>query len=127
MQIEHIALNVPQASQQAQWYVQHLGMQIVRHVDNNQTHFIADASGQVMLELYTNLTAPVPDYPAMKPHTLHIAFSVAVIESERERLFAAGATPEGDIEITPAGDRLVFLRDPWGICLQLAHRQQSML
>jgi glyoxylase I family protein len=127
MRIEHIGINVPRASDHAQWYVQHLGMRIVRKMDTIQIHFIADENGQVMLELFTNPDAPIPDYPSMNPSVFHIAFSVDDIAAERERLLAVGASSAGDINTTPAGDQLVFLRDPWGVCLQLAHRQNPML
>ena len=126
MRIEHMALNVANATEQAQWYVEHLGMTIVRHAENNQTHFIADETGQVLLELYTNPTAPVPDYAAMNPFVLHIAFAVDDIEAEHKRLLAAGASVEDEIRTTAASDKLVFMRDPWGVCLQLAQRSEPM-
>jgi glyoxylase I family protein len=128
MRIEHIALNVSNVREQAQWYVQHLGMKIARQAnDVNQIHFLADESGKVLLEFYSNPNAPVPDYAATNPLVLHLAFYAEDIRAERERLIAAGATPEGDITQTQAGDELVFLRDPWGLCIQLVHRQQLIL
>ncbi len=39
----------------------------------------------------------------------------------------AGATADGDIAVTPAGDRLAMLRDPWGFCAQLVERADPML
>ena len=46
MIIEHFALNVADPVAIAAWYVQHLGFQVVRHVDNTtQTHFLADSAG----------------------------------------------------------------------------------
>lgn len=128
MKIEHIALNVGNATEQVKWYVEHLGMQIVRQQnDRNQTHFIADDSGQMMIELYTNPDVPLPAYATMEPRELHIAFSVTDMVSERNRLIAAGATAAGDIEETVAGDFLAMLRDPWGVTLQLAQRKNPMI
>ncbi len=34
-------------------------------------HFLADGSGRVMLEMYNNPAATVPDYNAMHPLVLH--------------------------------------------------------
>jgi len=44
------------------------------------------------------------------------------MESERERLIQAGATPDGEINNTPSGDKLCFLRDPWQVTVQLVQR-----
>jgi catechol 2,3-dioxygenase-like lactoylglutathione lyase family enzyme len=127
MIIEHIALNVANATEMAQWYEQHLGMKIVRKGDHSQMHFIADDAGTTLLELYTNADAPIPDYATTDPLVLHIAFAVDDMDGERERLLAAGATSAGDVATTPAGDQLAMLRDPWGVCVQLVKRSQSML
>ena len=35
--------------------------------------------------------------------------------------------PAGDISVTPAGDQLAMLRDPWGFAIQLAKRNQPMI
>lgn len=127
MRIEHIALNVPESIEQTQWYVQHLGMKIIRQVnDPAQTHFIADENGHVVLEFYTRPQSTIPDYFNMHPLALHIAFVVDNFDSEYTRLIEAGATPIGDIEETATGDRLVFLRDPWGVCIQLAYRTKPL-
>ena len=128
MKIEHVALNVAEASKIAQWYVEHLGLKIVRDVgDANQTTFLADDNNQTLLELYSNPIADVPDYAATSPYILHIAFSVDDIEGERERLLAAGATKEGEIQTLPSGDKLLFMRDPWGLTIQLAKRAKSLV
>lgn len=128
MRIEHIAFNVADASAQVKWYVEHLGVEIIRQInDTTHIHFVVDKSQRVILEFYTNPAEPVPDYAAMHPTTLHIAFSVDDIVAERERLIAGGASTEGSIVQTPAGDQLAFLRDPWGMCIQLAQRQQPLL
>ena len=68
----------------------------------------------------------IPDYAAMNPFTLHLAFSVDDIAGEHQRLLDAGATAEGPIATTPAGDLLAFLRDPWGTPLQLVRRKTPL-
>ena len=128
MQIEHLALNVANPVAMAQWYVEHLGMTIVRDGPPPvSVRFLADSGGRVMLEVYRNPPDAVPDYAAIDPLLLHIAFVADNVDAARDRLIAAGAIPVGDIEVTPAGDRLVMLRDPWGLAIQLAKRADPMV
>lgn len=123
MNIEHLAFNVEDPTSLAKWYGEHLGMRIVRHVGGpTQTHFLGDESGRVVLEFYRHTKAAIPDYRAMEPLVLHIAFLVDDIAATRQRLLDAGAAAAGDIATTDAGDQLVFLRDPWGLALQLVKR-----
>src|SRR5712691_7876234 len=120
MQIEHIAFNVADPDAAAVWYCKHLGMRIARKVEGEtHTHFLADAAGRVVLELYRQTKAPIPDYAVMDPMVLHVAFVVADVKAERQRLLAAGATAAGDIGRNDAGDELAMLRDPWGFAVQL--------
>jgi glyoxylase I family protein len=115
----------------AKWYCEHLGMRVARCMDKPPyTQFLADAGGNVMLEIYTNSEAKkadVPEYRDWDPLLLHVAFSSTDIEADRQRLIDAGATADGDIAVTPAGDRLAMLRDPWGFCAQLVERDDPML
>lgn len=128
MKIEHFAINVEKPTEMVNWYVEHLGMKIVRaHHDANETHFIVDDAGVVVVEVYNNPASPMPDYRGMNPLMFHIAFSVDDMQSEIDRLVAAGAVQEIEINTTPAGDKLVFLRDPWGVPLQLAQRAIPLL
>lgn len=127
MNIEHIALNVADPVAMAAWYVQHLGMKVVRQVDEGpMTRFVADASGRTVLELYRQ-KAPVPDYAAMDPMVLHVAFVTADVDGERRRLLGAGAKPATDVTTAPNGDVMTFLRDPWGVTIQLVKRAQRLL
>jgi glyoxylase I family protein len=128
MFIEHMALNVPEPAKAAQWYAQNLGMRIVRSSDQAPfMHFVADEAGKGVIEFYCNPVAPLPDYPAMHPITLHIAFAVEDMAATRARLLAAGAAAVDEIATTPAGDQLVFLRDPWGVVLQLVKRAKPLV
>jgi hypothetical protein len=40
---------------------------------------------------------------------------------------AAGATAEGEVTTTDAGDHLAMLRDPWGFPVQLVYRRDPMI
>ena len=129
MRIEHVAFNVADPAAMAGWYVKHLGWQIKRKEEKPPfMHFIADSGGQVMLELYNNPAAPVPDYASMDPLVLHVAVSCGPdLDAARQRLLEAGATDAGGMIVTPLGDRLAMLRDPWGLALQLCHRKTAMV
>ena len=113
MNIEHVALQVPDSAAMADWYVQHLGCSIKRSTGEPAfIRFLMDGSGDAMMELYRNPKAPVPDYSAMDPLLVHIAFVSEDPEKDRDRLMAAGASLVDDYTKTPAGDELVMLRDP---------------
>jgi len=122
MKIEHFALNVPDPRAMAGWYVAHLGMKIVSAgPEPAYIHFLADEAG-AMIELYDNWADSYFDLQGTGTATFHLAFSVTDMEGERQRLIAAGATAVGEVKTTPKGDRLAFLRDPFGLTLQLAMR-----
>jgi glyoxylase I family protein len=125
--IEHIAFNVPQPVETAAWYVRHLGMRVARHGGGpTEIHFLADAAGATVLELYNNPVAALPDYPAMNAMQQHIAFLADDPDADAAALVAAGATLEDATDL-PDGSRLVMVRDPWGIALQLVRRTTPLL
>ena len=123
MKIEHIALNVKEPQAMAQWYVENMGMKIVR-ADSNAPYitFLADEADGCMIELYANAEAEYLEYGRLHRATIHIAFTVTDIQQQQAQLLAAGATPEGEIRTTPKGDQLAFVRDPWGNTIQLVKR-----
>jgi len=128
MSIEHVGLNVHNVVDTVDWFTKNLDMKIARKTgDPSNAHFLTDAAGRNMLEIYSNTSAPVPDYAKMNPLTLHIAFTVDDVAAARQRLIQAGATPEGEIATTPLGDTLAMLRSPQGITIQLAKRAKPML
>jgi glyoxylase I family protein len=127
MNIEHIALNVSDPVALADWYVRHLGMRVVRQVDGPPfTRFIADTADRVVLEAY-HQDAPVPDYGAQHHFVFHIAFVTGDVAAERARLLAAGATSVTEITRSADGDVMTFLRDPWGIVIQLVRRGRPLM
>jgi glyoxylase I family protein len=128
MKIEHTAYQVEDPVAMAAWYVQHLGLTVKRaQAERPFGQFLADDGDAVMLELYNNPAVDVPDYRAIDPLILHIAFWTDDVEATRARLLAAGATAEGEAVVTPAGDHVAMLRDPWGMPIQFVHRARPML
>ena len=128
MRIEHVAFNVEDPLSMARWYVEHLGFEVRRRVmESPWAHFMVDSTGSTMLEIYGNPDVPLPDSRAMHAGTLHLALLSEDVEADIARLSAAGGNLDGDIQNTPAGDTLAFVRDPWGFTLQLVKRAQPML
>lgn len=123
MKIEHLAYVVRDPVAVARWYVDNLGFRVARSTGAPTfTHFLAASAGSTMIEIYTNPTVQVPHYASMHPLILHLAFCTDDVNGTRQRLLAVGATPEGPITVTQAGDELAMLRDPWGFPIQLARR-----
>lgn len=122
MKIEHFAINVNDPVGVAAWYVKHFGLRIVRHIpEPAQTHFLADSEATV-LEIYKNPPDEVPDYAAMNPLQLHLAFTSSDPLADSQRLVVNGASLVDELHL-PDGSLLVMLRDPWGLAIQLCKRQ----
>lgn len=128
MRLEHVAIDVHDPVAMAAWYVENLGMTVVRseHV-SPFAHFLADGTGQSVIEIYNNPATTVPDYSTVHPLQQHFAFNVDDMEQTHAALVAAGATAAGPINTTPAGDQLAFLRDPWDVTIQLVKRNVPLL
>jgi len=128
IRLEHVAINVEDPAGMVKWYCQNMGMKVVRKGPPPvNMHFISDAGGNMMLEIYNNPPDAVPDYASMNPLLLHIAFMVDDVKGIREKLIAAGATAVGEVSITSSGDELAMLRDPWGVAIQFVKRAKPML
>ena len=128
IRLEHVAINVEDPEAMAKWYCENLGMKILRKgPPPANCRFIADASENMMLELYHNPPDAVPDYAAMDPLVLHIAFMVDDVKGTCRKLVAAGATLVSDVSVTDSGDEIAMLRDPWGVPIQFLKRADPML
>jgi glyoxylase I family protein len=122
MKFEHYAINVEDSVAVADWYVANCGMKIeVAQRVPPFMRFLSDSTGRVVIELYTNPAAPIPDYASRNHLEYHLAFAVEDLNAEHDRLKAAGCS---FIEEVKPGDgsRLVMLRDPFGMALQLCQR-----
>ncbi len=122
VKFEHFALNVPDAAGQARWMVDHLGFAVTRAMDTPPfTHFLADETGRVIVELYSNPAAEIPDYASQHPLVFHLAVVATDADAARNRLEDAGAAFSNEDRL-PDGSHLVMMRDPWGLPLQLCQR-----
>lgn len=127
MQIEHLALSVPDPAAGARWYVEHVGCTLIRATaEEPYAHFLLLPGGGMTIELFRSPDAPVPEYRRLNPFQGHLAFRTDDIDGARARLLAAGAIGEGEPATAPNGDRYAMLRDPWGIPLQLVRRVEDL-
>ena len=124
--LEHVAFNVKDMNAVVAWYRDNLGLTVVREVPNKMV-FLADPSGRVIFEIYTNTAHPFIDDAPLAVYTLHNAFLADDVAAALKHLEAAGATPVGEISTTDAGDTLLFMKDPWGIGLQVIKRAKPMV
>ena len=128
MKIEHFAYQVEKPAAVADWYGEHLGFIVKRSADSPvPVRFLADESGDVMVEIYNNPKGITPDYASMDPLILHLAFVCDTVEETAERLVAAGAVMFSGPETLASGDLLAMLRDPWGLAIQLCQRADPMV
>ena len=126
MRLEHFALQVPDPIAMADWYVKHLGCTIARW-GGEPIHGRFLLAGRVLIEFYRYPRLSVPDYGSMDPMHLHLAFLSDDVAADRDRLVKAGARVVEDAVVTPAGDEILVLRDPWNVALQFVKRAAPML
>lgn len=127
MKIEHFAINVKDPVAMAQWYEENIGLEVLRKMDEApHTHFIGDKSGAIMIEIYNNPVDQVPDYPNMDPLLVHLAFVSIDPDTDKKRLIKAGASYVESVDL-PDGSKLVMMRDPWGLAIQLCKRGVPMI
>ena len=126
MRFEHFGINVPDARAMAEWLVKHCGMRVLRAMTTAPyTCFLADESGNSIIEIYTNPAGPIPDYPHQHPLQFHWAFAVDDPDADKDRLVAAGASVVEEIWLED-GSHLFMLRDPWGVPLQICKRTKPL-
>ncbi len=127
MKFEHFALNVEKPLEMSSWYEKYLGLTVVKKTEEAPFMiFMADNSGTIMLEIYSNPKGPILDFKTQHPLVAHLAFVSENPTADKERLIAAGATLFSD-EVLTDGSHLVMLRDPWGLAIQFCKRAVPML
>ena len=127
MLIEHLAFMVADPEAVAKWYGANLGLREIRKGGGGDI-FVADDSGQVVLQLEDArlLEGGKSGHGDQHPGVLHLAFSVEDVPGTRERLLSAGATSYDEVVVTPDGDEMTTLRDPWGLPFQLVKRKDAL-
>lgn len=122
---EHFAINVEKPKQMAKWYVKNLNMEICRSMDESPyTQFLADYTGRLVMEIYANANAEIPDYQKEHPLKFHMAFASDNAEQTKNKLLEQGATVFEELKPNE-GTHLVMLRDPFGVPLQICQRSDN--
>lgn len=125
MMFEHFAINVANPQQMAEWYVKNLNMEICKSmVEAPYTHFLADHTGRLVMEIYANENAEIPDYQKEHPLRFHMAFASENAEQMKNKLVNEGATVFEELKPNE-GTQLVMLRDPFGVPLQICQRSDN--
>jgi hypothetical protein len=111
----------------AAWYEQHLhcSIQFSSGIAGNGGCFIADSSGETILELYKIPSVEPLATVQSTPLQVHIAFKSADPFADSIRLVDAGATFIEGINSKSDEDVIVLLRDPWGTYIQLVQRARN--
>ncbi len=127
MKLEHVAINVKEPLKMAEWYEKHLGLVPVKKMAEPPFMvFLADDSGAVMLEIYANPKGETLAFRELHPLTVHLAFVSENPGEDKRRIVQAGAEVVSD-DVLEDGSRVVMLRDPWGVAIQLCKRTHPML
>lgn len=126
--IQHIGINVNNPIEVSNWYIQNLGMKLIRRgkAPQNVT-FIADSGSYMEIEFYNKEKIDKIDFQKIDVMTFHFAFLTDSINLIESKLVAAGAKLIEKTTETPAGDKVAMLRDPWGMPLQLVQRSIPMI
>jgi len=127
MRFEHTAYNVAEPDKAAEWYAKHFEMDIVRaSKEGMRPHFVADKERRFCWEFYCRGADPIVHQNSVSVWSQHVAFNVSDMAAERERLIAAGGRADGDVTKFPNGDAVCFVRDPWGLTIQLVLRAEKL-
>ncbi len=125
MVFEHFALNIAAVDEVVDWYITHLGLEIVsRQQAPPFMTFLSDSSGRVILELYQRPDEAITDFKKQHPLTFHLAFVSENADKDKDRLLSSGATFVEEVR-KDDGSVLHMLRDPWGMPLQLCQRRHK--
>lgn len=126
MKIEHIGICVKAPVSMGAWYRDHLGLEILLTMGNDEdgVSFISD--GSTVIEI-ARLPEGQPLQPEeMQPLQLHLAFDCADPVAEATRLVEAGAEWIGESARNAYKNEKVLLRDPWGYTIQLLNREEKL-
>jgi glyoxylase I family protein len=128
MRFEHLAINVEDPVALSKWFVDNLGMRIIKQgAAPSFGTFIVDAKDNFTFELYHNKDIQVIDFKSLHYNSIHFAFETNDIVAAKEKLLKNGAVVAEELKTTPSGDQVVMLRNPWGIPTQLVMRKNPML
>jgi glyoxylase I family protein len=127
MKIEHIGLCIEYPISMAEWWVAHLGFELIRKAgtDDEGVAFITDNQGTV-IEFGKLEEVPCLDLSSLKFIQLHFAIECQDTVQEARRLVKQGAVLIGESPRNAYPNEKLIMRDPWGTCIQLIHRKDKL-
>ncbi|HEY9292747.1 MAG TPA: VOC family protein [Microlunatus sp.] len=113
-----ISLNVADPKASADFITQHFGFRTLMEIDELSSVGQQDSPFSIVF-LKQGLASFKPASQAGPANGLLLAFTVADVDAEYERIVAAGAPVVTPIETEPWGERYFQLEDPNGLILQV--------
>lgn len=121
----HSMIRVLDEARSIAFYDQAFGLKVAERLDfeNFTLVYLSNAESSFELELTVNKGQSAP-YDIGDGYG-HLAFSVADVDAEHERLAQAGLAPRKLVDFAPAGDviaRFFFIADPDGYQIEVLQR-----
>jgi catechol 2,3-dioxygenase-like lactoylglutathione lyase family enzyme len=121
VKFEHLRINVADKEATAKWYVDHVGLEIIRS-SNKEVVYVADKDHNFMLEL-SSIPNLKNSYFDIHIDAFHMAFEGhKTIAAVAQKMLANKGTQEGVLYQNKIGDYVMNVRDPNGFTSQLIHR-----
>jgi catechol-2,3-dioxygenase len=123
VRFEHIAINVENPKNVADWYVKYLGLKIIS--SSKTMIFVGDPGHHCMFEFYKKPNVK-DSYSQLSHNASHVAFATDNAEALSKKMVEGGAKVLKKFK-NPVGDQVINMRDPWGNNLQVIQRVKSKL
>ena len=121
VRFEHLRINVADKERTAQWYVDHVGLEMIPS-NTEDVVYVADKDRNFMLEL-SALPNLKNTYADVNIDAFHLAFEgQQSIKEVSERMLKNGGKQDGELYTNKIGDYVLNVRDPNGFALQLLYR-----
>ena len=126
--LEHFSINLDNSAAKAKWYTENLGMKVLRELETqNNSFFMSDRKENFTFELYQNKDYPVIKFDTVNASSFHLGFMANDLELLKADLLKAGATIFEDIHTHISKDKILLMRDPWGLPIQFVKRTKNMI
>ena len=128
MNIEHIDMCVSNPIQMWDWHKDNLGFRVLKVAGNDSSAvvFLIDSANETILELGKLRNVPTMDFSTIMPIQFHIVIERENSIKEGKRLVAQGARYIGECPRNSYPGEKVFVRDPWGMGIQLVNRIERL-
>jgi len=116
--LKYVAFNVPDVRVAAQWYHNTLGFTIV---NEGKDTYVSDAGRNFRIRFFSDPTQK-NNYNDISFNACHMAIETDDIHKWEQRVLQAGGKYNTDSRLNAIGDKVIDMRDPNGLMLQLISR-----